>query len=124
VEVIGPEVALEPHEVYIPDVVGWRRTRVPRLPDERPAAVVPDWVCEVISPTTKRHDRLTKAAGYLRAGVPHYWLVDVEARLLEAWAAREGAWSRLGAWSDGDVVRIPPFDAVEIAVGKLFPPLE
>ena len=67
---------------------------------------------------------MAKAAGYLAAGVPYYWLVDVDARVIEALAARADAWVRLGAWSDGDLARIPPFDAVEIDVGRLFPPVE
>jgi Uma2 family endonuclease len=122
--VIEPEVELAPHEIYIPDLAGWRRERVPRLPTERPVRVVPDWVCEVISPSTARFDRVTKAAGYLAAGVPHSWLVDVDARVLEAFTASDGAWVRLGAWSDGALPRAPPFDAVEHEVGRLFPPLE
>ena len=122
--VVEPEVELERHEVYIPDLAGWRRERVPRLPDERPVRATPDWVCEVVSPSTERQDRVTKAATYLRSDVPFYWLVDTDARVLEALAARDEAWFRLGAWSDGDMARVPPFDAVEIDVGRLFPPLD
>jgi Uma2 family endonuclease len=122
--VVEPEVELARHEVYIPDVAGWRRARVPRLPDERPVRIVPDWVCEVVSPSSGRTDRVQKAHGYLHAGVPFYWILDLEDRTLEALAARDGVWVRLGAWGDGDTARIPPFEAVEIAVSPLFPPLE
>ncbi len=82
--VIEPEVELDRHQVLIPDLAGWRRERLPRLPDSRPVRVRPDWVCEVLSPSTERLDRLRKANAYLRAGVPHYWLVSVPGRLLEA----------------------------------------
>jgi hypothetical protein len=54
--------------------------------------------------------------------VPHYWLLDVDERTLEARALRQRRWLVLGEWSDGDVVRIPPFDAIELDVGRLFPP--
>lgn len=56
--------------------------------------------------------------------MPHLWIVDPDARILEAFEPRDGAWLRLGGWSDGDVARIAPFDAVEIDVGRLFPPEE
>ncbi len=117
------EVELGIHEIYIPDLAGWRRSRAPVLPEERPIVVVPDWVCEILLPSTGRIDRVKKAHGYLQGGVPFYWILDVEDRTLEAFEAREGSWVRLGAWGDGDGARIPPFDAVEIAISPLFPPL-
>lgn len=120
--VVEPEVELSQHDVYIPDLAGWRRSRVPTLPDRRPVRVAPDWVCEVSSPSTGRNDRVRKADGYLRGGVPHYWIVDLESRTLEAREARGGAWVRLGAWTEDDAPRIPPFDAVELRIGRLFPP--
>lgn len=120
--VIEPEVELSQHDVYIPDLAGWRKSRVPVLPETRPVRIAPDWVCEVTSPSTGRNDRVRKADGYLRGGVPHYWIVDLESRTLEAWEARDGAWVRLGAWTEDDAARIPPFDAVELRIGRLFPP--
>jgi Uma2 family endonuclease len=119
---IEPDVEFGPHDIVNPDLVGWRRERVPEFPTEQPVAIVPDWVCEVISPRTARRDRTVKADLYLRAGVPHFWLVDVELRTVEALEAQAGRWLRLGAWADGDRARIPPFDALEIDVGSLFPP--
>jgi Uma2 family endonuclease len=120
--VLEVEVELSRHDVYIPDLAGWRRARVPVLPDERPATIAPDWVCEVVSPSTGRIDRVQKAHGYLQGGVPFYWILDLEDRTLEAFEAREGSWVRLGAWGDGDTARIPPFDAVDLAISPLFPP--
>jgi Uma2 family endonuclease len=96
---------------------------VPSFPDEQPILIRPDWICEVLSPRTARRDRTAKSDLYLRTGVPHYWLVDPEARTLEAFELEEEGWLRLGAWSDGDQARIPPFDAVGIEVGELFPPV-
>jgi Uma2 family endonuclease len=121
--VIEPDVELESHEIVAPDIAGWRRERLPELPAERPVRVRPDWVCEVASPSNRWRDRGRKADLYLKFGVPHYWIVDPDERTLEAFEARDGAWVRLGAWTDGDTPRIPPFDAIELDVGGLFVPL-
>jgi Uma2 family endonuclease len=120
--VIEPDVQFGPHDIVNPDLVGWRRERMPAFPEVQPIAIVPDWVCEVVSPRTARRDRTVKADLYLRSGVPHYWLVDIDLRAIEALEAHSGRWVRLGAWSDGERARIPPFDAIEIEVGSLFPP--
>ena len=120
--VVEPEVELSRHQVFVPDLAGWRRTTLPSLPSSRPLSVRPDWACEILSPSTERFDRVRKADVYLESGVGHYWLVDVERRVLEAWEAAAGRWSRFGAFGDGDIARIAPFDAVEIDVGRLFPP--
>jgi hypothetical protein len=121
--VLEPDVELESHEIVAPDVAGWRRSSMPEFPSERPIRMRPDWVCEVASPSNRWRDRGRKADLYLRFGIPHYWIVDPDERTLEAYAARDGAWVRLGAWTDGDFPRIPPFDAIELDVGGLFPPL-
>lgn len=102
--------------------MGWRRSRVPTFPESQPIAIVPDWLCEVLSPRTARRDRTIKSDLYLEAGVPHYWLLDMDQRTLEAFEAQAGRWVRLGAWSDGDRVRIAPFDAIEIEAGALLLP--
>jgi Uma2 family endonuclease len=119
---IEPDVAFGPHDIVAPDLVGWRRDRVPSFPDEQPIAIRPDWVCEVLSPRTSGRDRTGKSNLYLSAGVPHYWLVDPQARTVEALELEAERWLRIGAWGDGDRARIPPFEAVEIDVGALFPP--
>lgn len=122
--ILPTDVRVTPHNIVAPDISGWRRDRMPAFPRTRPVDVIPDWVCEVISPSHPQRDRVRKADLYLRAGIPHYWMLDVEGRTLEALAAREGAWVRAGAWTDGDSPRIPPFEAIELDVGGLFPPLE
>jgi Uma2 family endonuclease len=93
------------------------------LPQSGPIDVRPDWVCEVLSPSNPRYDRIVKANLYLDSGIPFYWIVDVDGRTLEAFSNREKAWLRLGAWTDGDTPRVEPFDAIELDVGALFPPL-
>jgi Uma2 family endonuclease len=122
--ILETDVMLAAHDIVAPDIAGWRRERMPFFPRTRPIEIAPDWVCEVLSPSHPQRDRVRKADLYLRAGVPHYWMLDVEGRTLEALTSREGTWVRVGAWTDGDCPRIPPFEAIELDVGGLFPPLE
>lgn len=116
------DVRLSRQDVVRPDLAGWRRERLPDPWDLRPIDVVPDWVCEVTSPSHARHDRVTKAKLYLEAGVPSLWLVDPDTRVLEALGREGERWLEAGRFSDGDVVRIPPFEAVELDVARIFPP--
>jgi Uma2 family endonuclease len=102
-----------------PDLSGWRRERLAD-PDERPFTVVPDWVCEIASPSTARDDRVLKRHLYAEHRVGFYWLVDPETRLLEALELREGRWVELGVFDETARVRIAPFDAVELSIARLF----
>ena len=77
-----PELHLRT-DVLVPDIAGWKRTRMPELPDEAHITMVPDWVCEVLSPSTQRHDRAKKMTRYAIHGVPYAWLIDPLAKLLE-----------------------------------------
>lgn len=72
--------------------------------------------------STVRHDRLTKARLYREASIPAMWLADPEARALEVFALEQGRWVEVGRCGDGDAARIPPFEAIELEVGRLFPP--
>jgi Uma2 family endonuclease len=113
-------------ELVVPDLAGWRRERLAQ-PNMRPLEVVPDWVCEIVSPSNEAHDRVWKADLYAAHGVPFYWLVDPDARVLEAYAlvASPDAprrWLRLGAWDETASPRIAPFEAIELPVGRLFLP--
>lgn len=118
------DVALGPHDIVRPDLSGWRRERLPRPGSARPIEVVPDWVCEILSPATAARDRVHKRNLYARAGVAHYWLIDPETRVLEALALHNGAWLETGVYDDTSTARIPPFEAIELEVGRLFLPRE
>ena len=97
-----------------PDIAGWKRENLAVLPRTAFIAIRPDWVCEILSPSTARHDRNAKARIYHEAGVTWRWLVDPDARTVEAYR-REGAfWVLLRTWEDQDKARIEPFDAVEL----------
>lgn len=100
--------------VLSPDIAGWKRENLPLMPRAAFISQPPDWVCEILSPATARYDRKGKARIYHEAGVTWRWLVDPEARTVEAYR-REGAfWTQLGVWEDQEVARIEPFDAVEL----------
>lgn len=116
------EVALSPHQIVRPDVAGWRRERLPDPWDMRPITVVPDWICEVLSPSNAAHDRVKKLRLYAQVGVSFYWIIDPAERTLEALRLGESGWMSFSAYDDASTAAIAPFDAVELEVGRLFPP--
>jgi Uma2 family endonuclease len=107
-------------EVVVPDLAGWRRERMPRPPEGHRVQVVPDWVCEILSPSSKSTDREEKMPLYARYGVGYAWLVDPVARTLEAYRLEGDAWAPQGLYRDDDVVRVAPFDAVTIRLTELW----
>ena len=114
-----PELHLGPH-VIVPDVAGWRRERLPRLPDTAFIETVPDWVCEVLSPSTQRFDRTDKLAVYATFGVGHCWYVDPNARTLEVLARQDDKWLIAATYKDSDAVTAPPFEAHTFALDLLW----
>ncbi|MDO9018738.1 MAG: Uma2 family endonuclease [Deltaproteobacteria bacterium] len=108
-------------DVVIPDVAGWTLARMPSTPTEAAITLAPDWVCEVISPSTEALDRGKKRRIYRREGVRWYWLLNVELRTLEVYRLVDGRWLEVETY-EGDVrVRAEPFDAIEIDLGRLWP---
>jgi Uma2 family endonuclease len=116
------DIALSPRDFVRPDLSGWRRERLSAPEATQPIAIAPDWVCEVISRSTASRDRVTKRALYARSGVGFYWLIDPQARVLEALDLRDGMWVERAVYDDGATARVPPFEEVELAVGRLFLP--
>ena len=114
-----PELHLGEH-IVVPDLAGWRRERLPAIPEEAFFSLAPDWVCEVLSPSTERIDRGRKLRIYAEAGVAHAWLVTPAERMLEVLRLREGAWTIVGVFGDSDTVRIEPFEAIELELGRLW----
>lgn len=116
-----PELHLgrEP-DVLVPDLAGWRRERLPVLPDAAFIELAPDWVCEVVSPSTQAHDRRRKLPVYCRERVSHVWLIDPLARTLEIYRL-DGTTFRLAAThADNEQVRAEPFDAIELELALLW----
>jgi len=105
-------------QVLVPDLAGWRRERLPVMENVVGIQVVPDWVCEVLSPSTAVLDRTRKLATYAAQGVDHLWLVDPVLRTLEVFRRQERTWLLLGAFSNDDRVRAAPFDAIELDLSK------
>lgn len=116
-----PEVHLG-DDVLVPDLAGWRRERVPVYPGKERMSVPPDWVCEVLSPSTHRIDRLRKMPILHGAGVGHLWLVDPDVRTLEVYRREPGGWLRTAMYADDEVVRAEPFDAIELDLGRWWLP--
>ena len=114
-----PELHLGP-DVLVPDLAGWRRERVPVLPNAAYWTIRPDWVCEVLSPSTRKVDLGPKRDIYAREGIPYMWLVDPLAQSLEAFALRDGKWVSLVRLVGGPTVSLPPFEAVSFSLGDLW----
>lgn len=115
----GIELARAPE--VSPDLAGWRRELLPQLPPEsEPFRTVPDWVCEVLSPSNARYDQQTKAPFYASVAVPWLWLVDTRSRLIEVRRLAAGKWVVEEVFSDEPAARIPPFDAIEIPLNRLW----
>jgi Uma2 family endonuclease len=115
-----PELHLA-EDILVPDLAGWRRERLPSIPDAAYLTLAPDWACEVISPATERMDRSRKMRIYAREGVHHLWLLDPLVRTLEVVRLESARWVLLVTHGDADVVRAEPFEAVEIELTALWP---
>lgn len=115
-----PELHLD-QDVLVPDLAGWRQTKLPEVPDEAYCTVAPDWVCEIISPSTAKHDRGAKREIYGRHGVRHIWHVDPDARLLEAFElGQDNRWVLLRTYRDDDMIDAEPFGAAPFQLTRLW----
>lgn len=117
---IEPELHLG-SQIVVPDLAGWRRTRMPTEPEGAYIETSPDWVCEILSPSTTSLDRGPKRRIYAEAGIDHLWLLDPAAGVLEGFALADGRWVLLATIQRGETVALPPFDAVPFAFDDLFP---
>jgi hypothetical protein len=115
-----PELHLGPHTV-VPDLAGWRRKRLPRLPDTAYIETPPDWLCEVLSPSTRQTDRTDKLAIYAAFGVGHCWYVDPTARPLEVFAQHGDKWLLAATFKDDAPGTAPPFEAHTFPLNALWP---
>ncbi|WP_044249993.1 Uma2 family endonuclease [Chondromyces apiculatus] len=116
-----PELHLG-REVLVPDLAGWRVDRLPREPEEAYITVAPDWVCEILSPSTATHDRKRKMPVYAAASVPWVWLIDPLKRVLQVLRLGPGGVLEVAQELRGeDRVRAMPFDAIEVSLSALWP---
>ena len=112
-----PELHLG-EDVIVPDFAGWRRDRMPVLPNVVGFTQPPDWVCEVVSPSTGAVDRGRKMRIYARERVAHLWMVGPLARTLEIYRLEDNRWVVAGTHAASEHVRAEPFDAVELDIGR------
>ena len=114
-----PELHLG-EDVIVPDLAGWRLENFSDPWDAAWYAATPDWVCEVLSPSTRQIDAGPKSDIYARERVPHYWIVDPIARTLKAFALVGGIWTRIDSLSHEAQVSIPPFEAISFPLSELW----
>ena len=114
-----PELHFD-EDIMVPDLAGWRRERMPECPDTAYVTLAPDWVCEVLSQSTRKVDLHEKRPIYAREGVPYLWLVDPIDRTLEAFELHDGQWLLIASAKDDEPVSIRPFDAVTFSLGDLW----
>ncbi|HVT43782.1 MAG TPA: Uma2 family endonuclease [Thermoanaerobaculia bacterium] len=114
-----PELHLDGN-VLVPDIAGWRRERMSELPDAAWFSIAPDWVCEILSPSTEELDRRRKLPLYALAGVPHLWLVDPESRRVEVHRRDGGGYRLVSSFGGAEHISAEPFEAVSIALQRLW----
>jgi len=119
---IEPGIELPGATEIVPDIAGWRRERLPELPREARIRVVPDWVCEILSPTTRRHDQLIKRPFYARAGVAYLWMIDIDACTVSVSRLVDGHWLELAVHGGADEIRAEPFAEVALSMADWWPP--
>jgi len=108
-------------DVLVPDLAGWRRERMPAVPETAHFELAPDWVCEVLSPSTALLDRRRKLPAYSREQVRHVWLVDPCARSVEVFRLDGDSYRLVAVHGETDVARLEPFEAISLELGALWP---
>lgn len=107
-------------DVLVPDLAGWRRQRMPTLPATAWFDLVPDWICEVLSPSTARLDRTVKMSIYARLGVTYLWLIDPILQTLEAYELHDQRWLLNGSYADDQQIAVTPFGAHTFSLSDLW----
>jgi Uma2 family endonuclease len=106
--------------ILVPDFAGWRKERFPGWPQENWFTMVPDWICEILSPSTARNDRIKKMPIYARHEVQYLWLLDPRDRTLEIFRLKSGEWVKLAGFAENDKVKAEPFDEVQLELGNFW----
>ena len=114
-----PEIHLNA-DILVPDLAGWQRERMPQLPETAYFTLAPDWICEVLSPSTSRLDRADKMPIYAQWGVEYLWLVDPDTQTLESYQLQDGHWLLLQVYQQQDQITAPPFGAISFNLADLW----
>lgn len=117
---VEPELHLGP-QVVVPNLAGWRHPGIPSKPEAAFIGIPPDWVCQILSPSTMRLDRDPERRIYAEAGIGHLWLLDPGEGFLEGFGFADGRWVVLATIQHGETMALPPFDAVPFPLDDLFP---
>ena len=112
--------ATDESNALVPDLSGWRRERLPERPLTAFYEVVPDWICQVLSPATAVDARVEKMPVYARVGVKWTWLIDPVGRTLEGYELVANRWAMIAVHRDNQKVRVAPFDAFELDLRLLW----
>jgi Uma2 family endonuclease len=114
-----PELHLG-RDVFVPDIAGWRKERMPVLPDVAALELAPDWICETLSTKTARLDRYRKLPRYARYDIPHAWLVDPVSFGGEVYRLTNEHWVLISTHEGSTLIRVEPFEAAEIDLGAMW----
>lgn len=119
---VEPELHLG-HHVVVPDIGGWRTER---MPTAKKAYIesAPDWIAEILSPSTQAIDRTLKLDIYAEHGVGHCWLIDPIARTLEVLVLNAGKWTIDATFRDDALVAAAPFAVHSFKLDVLWYPEE
>ena len=107
-------------DIVVPDLAGWRRERMPALPEEAYFQLAPDWICKIVSPSDAAMDRIKKLTIYARERISHAWLVDPLARTLEVLRLDQGHWTIVTTGGALDVMRAEPFAEMDLDLSLLW----
>jgi Uma2 family endonuclease len=107
-------------DIFVPDLAGWKKERFVS-PKKGSYRVIPDWICEVLSPSTRLIDRTRKLPKYASHGVNHVWLVEPRERSIEVFRREGTQWILLGFFGEDMKIRAEPFDAVELDLSLVWP---
>jgi Uma2 family endonuclease len=114
-----PELHLG-NDVVVPDVAGWRRERLPEIPDAPWLELAPDWACEVLSPSSVAIDRVRKLRLYARERVGWYWIIEPIAHTLEVYRlGDDGAYVVDATFDGAEPIRARPFEAISLTLDRL-----
>ena len=115
-----PECHLPMHDICVPDIAGRRRETMPEIPQDQRFTTAPDWICEVISPSTTNLDRTEKLPSYAQCGVEYLWLIDPLAKVAEILQLSDDNFLLLGTHCGDKQFCAPPFDAIIIDMADLW----
>lgn len=118
--IVEPEIQLGKHTM-VPDLAGWKVERFPIKEDHNWISVVPDWICEILSPWTAGLDKAEKMPIYARHEVAHAWLLDPGHKTLDVYKLKSGGWYLAESYGERNrIVRAEPFSELVIDLTEIW----